>query len=258
MSGKYLYIINMEETELYTIDVTDDVEIRLKELDKINPCNLKIIDKWDYDMNSSMIAILIKNNYDKLRHKGEWYRFNKKQIEDCKNKIIIIGELCNQKSNYGTYDEMEKCDMNIINESKQITNKVEKEDSIAKKKITCELIEDKSIKELKEDEISNGTFDESIDDEILNESFDKSEEDKEGETKSDKKEYFDPKEYHKKYRKTEKNKKYMGEYFQENKYKMQRNKLLLDLNKYKTIKNPKDTTIEKYDLKYDKEKGLWS
>lgn len=74
-----------------------------------------------------------------------------------------------------------------------------------------------------------------------------------------KKEYFNPAAYSKAYRKKhpEKIKKQRAEYYQKNKERVLRNKILWLLNTAQTTKHPTKKSIEKYDLKYNVKDKKW-
>lgn len=74
-----------------------------------------------------------------------------------------------------------------------------------------------------------------------------------------KKEYFDPAKYSKEYRKKhpEKIKRQRAEYYQKNKTKVLRNKILYLLNVSQTVKHPTKGSIEKYKLKYNAQTKKW-
>jgi len=74
-----------------------------------------------------------------------------------------------------------------------------------------------------------------------------------------KKEYFDPAKYSKEYRKKhpEKIKKQRAEYYQKNKGRVLRNKILWMLNVAQTVKHPTKQSIAKYKLVYNPQSKKW-
>ena len=73
------------------------------------------------------------------------------------------------------------------------------------------------------------------------------------------KKYFNLKEYMRKYREEHKEelKQRRAEYYAKNRDKILRQKIIWNLNRSRNITEPSAESLAKYDIRYDKESGMW-
>ena len=97
---RYIYLINVSNTDLYKIGFTKQSPIkRVKDLQTGNPLELTLIDYYESDIahniESAMHNFLIHKKNDSqfgVKLIGEWFSLDKKDVEDFKKNCKTIEE----------------------------------------------------------------------------------------------------------------------------------------------------------------------
>jgi len=78
--GSMIYIIQMENTDIFKIGVADDPISRIRGIQVGNPYRLKLIDSF-YKENAYEVERKIHKRYKKHRMVGEWFELSSESIE---------------------------------------------------------------------------------------------------------------------------------------------------------------------------------
>lgn len=89
---KYLYLFRQIGTDDYKIGVSKHPEKRIMELNIGNPQKMELIFKYPTEIPYKLETALHKYFKLKRYENSEWFNFSSEDIEDFKNKVIILNQ----------------------------------------------------------------------------------------------------------------------------------------------------------------------